>query len=372
MPFHVLTVVGTRPNFIKVTQLERVFAQYGDMFSYKLLHTGQHYDENMSKVFFDQLKLREPDYYLHISGGSPASQMGKIMGALSDVLTEWRVDLIIVVGDVNSTFAAALTANKHGVPIAHLESGLRSRDRDMPEEINRLLTDEITDHFFITESSGLENLQAEGKSPDQLHMVGNTMIDTLVAFEKDIQASPVLDELGVSSGEYALMTMHRPSNVDTEAQLRKVVDIIQYICKKRTLVFPIHPRTRHRMESFGFWDQVQATPNLVIAPPLDYLAFQKLIAHCRYILTDSGGIQEETTFRQVSCITLRENTERPSTVTLGTNVLASLDVTEIEQHISAIEAGTFKPGSQIPPLWDGKATERIVEVIRTHLVAQNS
>ena len=359
----ILTVVGTRPNFIKITQFEKEFAKYPEEFEFKLLHTGQHYDKAMSKVFFEQLQLREPDYYLGIGAGAPGIQMGQIMVELTKVMQEWRPDLIVVVGDVNSTLAAAIAANKLGVRIAHLESGLRSRDRAMPEEINRILTDEITDVFFITEQSGTDNLQADGKAAEQLHFVGNTMIDTLVAFTPEIEASPVLEELGVKEGEYALLTMHRPRNVDFKEQLEKMIRMITFIGEKFPVVFPVHPRTRKRLEEHGLAAEFDAIPNLVQSGPMDYLGFQKLIAKSKVVVTDSGGIQEETTFRQVPCLTIRPNTERPSTITLGTNELLNFDVDIIEDRIGQIEAGTFKHG-EVPPYWDGKATQRIVETLR--------
>lgn len=362
----ILTVVGTRPNFIKITQFEKEFAKYPEEFEFKLLHTGQHYDKAMSKVFFEQLKLREPDYYLGIGAGAPGIQMGQIMEELTKVMQDWRPDLIVVVGDVNSTLAAAIAANKLGVRIAHLESGLRSLDRAMPEEINRILTDEITDVFFITEQSGMDNLKADGKSDEKLHFVGNTMIDTLVAFSPEIEASSVLEDQGVQAGEYALLTMHRPRNVDFKDQLEKMIRMITFIGEKFPVVFPVHPRTRKRLEEHGLIDEFNAIPNLIQSGPMDYLGFQKLIGKARVVVTDSGGIQEETTFRQVPCLTIRPNTERPSTITLGTNELLSFDLDTIEDRIRQIEAGTFKFG-EVPPLWDGKATQRIVETLRNIL-----
>lgn len=359
----ILTVVGTRPNFIKITQFEKEFAKFPEEFEFKLLHTGQHYDKAMSKVFFEQLELREPDYYLGIGAGVPGIQMGQIMVELTKVMQDWRPDLIVVVGDVNSTLAAAVAANKLGVRIAHLESGLRSLDREMPEEINRILTDEITDVFFITEQSGMDNLLADGKSQESLHFVGNTMIDTLVAFSPAIEASPVLEELGVQEGEYALLTMHRPRNVDFKDQLEKMIRMITFIGEKFPVVFPVHPRTRKRLEEHGLVADFDAIPNLIQSGPMDYLGFQKLIAKSKVVVTDSGGIQEETTFRQVPCLTIRPNTERPSTISLGTNELLNFDLDTIEDRIGQIEAGTFKHGG-VPPYWDGKATQRIVETLR--------
>lgn len=363
MKKNILTVVGTRPNFIKITQFEKEFAKYSDEFDFRLLHTGQHYDKAMSKVFFEQLQLREPDYYLGIGAGAPGMQMGQIMIELTKVMQDWRPDLIIVVGDVNSTLAAALAANKLGVRIAHLESGLRSRDLEMPEEINRILTDNITDIFFITEQSGTDNLLAEGMQEDQLQFVGNTMIDTLVAFTPQIEASPVLEELGVEEGGYALLTMHRPRNVDFKDQLEKMIDMIRLIGERFPVVFPVHPRTRKRLEEHGLAETFDAIPNLVQSGPMDYLGFQKLIAKAKVVVTDSGGIQEETTFRKVPCLTIRPNTERPSTIEIGTNELLGFDLVVIADRIARIDAGTFKEGV-VPPLWDGKATQRIVERLR--------
>jgi UDP-N-acetylglucosamine 2-epimerase (non-hydrolysing) len=279
------------------------------------------------------------------------------------VIAAEKPDLVLVVGDVNSTFAAALTANKMGVRIGHLESGLRSFDRSMPEEHNRILTDQLTDHFFITEQSGLDNLRKEGRPEAALHFVGNTMIDTLVAFEPQVQASPVLKELGLGDGGHVLMTIHRPATVDVPKRLSELLDLIVDVCSSgRKVVFPIHPRTVKNIEAFGLKAKVDAIPGLVLTEPLDYFAFQKLVATCVFILTDSGGIQEESTFRRVPCLTLRPNTERPSTVTIGSNELVPLDMATVRAAIARIENGSFKKG-EVPPLWDGHATERIVEVL---------
>lgn len=362
----ILTVVGTRPNFMKITQFEKEFSRNPGEFEYRLLHTGQHYDDNMSNVFFSQLGIRKPDYHLNVESGSPASQIGRIMIGIDEVLRDWRPDLLIVVGDVSSTFAAAVAANKTGTKFAHVESGLRSRDRGMPEEINRILTDEIADLLFITEQSGWDNLLDEGKLKEQLVFVGNTMIDTLVANQEGIAASPILEKLDLTEGEFALMTMHRPATVDNEAGLLKMIAVIDRITEGTRLVFPIHPRTVSRLESFGLYGKLTENPNLTLSEPMDYYAFQKLIHTSKYVITDSGGIQEETTFRQVPCITLRPNTERPSTITLGTNTLLPLDVEQIAEVISQIENGTYKKG-EIPPMWDGKATQRIVEYLRKNL-----
>jgi UDP-N-acetylglucosamine 2-epimerase (non-hydrolysing) len=289
--------------------------------------------------------------------------MAQVMLGLEAVIAEERPDLVMVVGDVNSTLAAAITANKIGVRIGHLESGLRSYDRTMPEEHNRVLTDALTDHFFITEQSGLDHLRQEGRPEEALHVVGNTMIDTLVAFEPQVQASPVLQQLGLGEGGHVLMTIHRPATVDVPERLSALLDLIADVCASgRKVVFPIHPRTVKNIEAFGLKAKADVIQGLVRTEPLDYFAFQKLVATCGFILTDSGGIQEESTFRRVPCLTLRPNTERPITVTLGSNELVPLDMDAVRAAIARIENGSFKKG-KVPPLWDGHATERIVEVL---------
>ncbi len=356
-------IVGTRPNFIKVTQFEKEFNRFPGEFEYKLIHTGQHYDDNMSKLFFQQFKLKKPDMFLQMVGLKPAEQIGKIIIKLAEFFADFQPDLVIVPGDVNSTLAASIAANKTGCLLGHLESGLRSKDRLMPEEHNRILTDQLADHLFVTEQSGLDNLEIEIADNRGIHFVGNTMIDTIVAFDEQIQASPILEKLKVQKGEFALMTMHRPSNVDSKPDLEKMLEIVDFITQRRVLVFPIHPRTSKNLKKFGLLDKIEANKKVILTPPLDYLAFQKLVSTCTFVLTDSGGIQEETTFRQVPCLTLRENTERPSTITLGTNKLMKFDTNLLSKEIEAIESGTYKKG-EIPPNWDGKATRRIVRVIQ--------
>ena len=357
----VLLVVGTRPNFIKVTRFKQVAAQRGTL-DVRIVHTGQHFSASMADVFFTQFGL-VPDRFLHIGAGSPNTQMAQVMLGLEPVIAEEKPDLVLVVGDVNSTLAAAITANKMGVRIGHLESGLRSHDRSMPEEHNRVLTDALTDHFFITEQSGLDHLRQEGRPETALHFVGNTMIDTLVAFEPQVQASPVLQELGLGDGGHVLMTIHRPATVDVPERLAALLDLIADVCAAgRKVVFPIHPRTVKNIEAFGLKAKADAIQGLVRTEPLDYFAFQKLVATCGFILTDSGGIQEESTYRRVPCLTLRPNTERPITVTMGSNELVPLDMDAVRAAIARIEDGTFKQG-EVPALWDGHATERIVQVL---------
>lgn len=355
----ILTVVGTRPNFIKVTQFNRYFNNPEKGFEHKLLHTGQHYDDKMSKVFFEQFDLI-PDFWLNISSGTPNTQMAKIMMGLEETINQYKPDLILVVGDVNSTFAAALTANKMGITIGHIESGLRSEDRTMPEEINRILTDKITDCFFVTEQSGIDNLLNEGINPKQIYFVGNTMIDTLVAYNPQIQQNTITETLNLTQGEFVLMTMHRPATVDSAEGLNDLLSVIEMSTAKYPLVFPIHPRTLNNIEKFGMKERLENIKNLILAPPMDYFAFQKLIHDCKYVITDSGGIQEETTYRRVPCITLRPNTERPVTVTIGTNTLAPFDLSVIREIVQSIEQDTYKKG-EIPPFWDGDATLRIAE-----------
>lgn len=358
--FKLFIIVGTRPNFIKITQFEKELKLYGSFFQYKLIHTGQHFDQNMSQVFFEQLGLREPDFYLNVRDMDVSTQFGNIIVQLGKIFKEEQPDLVIVVGDVNSTAAAAIAANKCGIKVAHLESGLRSGDRSMPEEINRLITDQIADFFFVTEQSGWDHLIKEGINKTRLFMVGNTMIDTMAAFDQVVEQSTILDDLNLIDQPYALMTMHRPANVDHPDGLNQLSQIIEYIISKTPLVFPVHPRTRKNFQKFGF--NFENWPGLVLCDPLDYLAFQKLIAHAKFVLTDSGGIQEETTYKKIPCLTLRENTERPVTISLGSNTLTGMNFESIKRHLDTIESGTYKKGQAIP-LWDGQATQRIVKII---------
>jgi len=357
---NILILVGTRPNFIKVTQFKR-FAHHYPNLNIKIVHTGQHYDAKMADVFFEELDLK-PDYFLNTPSGNPATQIGEIIIRLEKLITEtFCPDLLIVPGDVNSTLAGALTANKMNIPLAHLESGLRSNDRSMPEEINRIITDSISDHCFVTEESGITNLKNEQFS-GQIHFVGNTMIDTLVAFEPKIDQSTVLKELNINHNPYVLMTIHRPSNVDSLEGLNKLMTLIDKLSINHKIVFPVHPRTTAKLEMYGLKPAFDNIQNLILTGPLGYLDFQKLVKHAKLILTDSGGIQEESTYRKVPCLTLRENTERPVTITHGTNTLVPFEVETILGYLNQIENGTYKKG-EIPALWDGNATERILKII---------
>jgi UDP-N-acetylglucosamine 2-epimerase (non-hydrolysing) len=363
----VFILVGTRPNFIKITQFEKEFKRYSDSISYKLIHTGQHFDKNMSEVFFDQLKIKQPDYYLNISSGTPNSQIGNIILELEQIFIEDRPDLLIVVGDVNSTMAGAITANKLGIPFAHLESGLRSYDRSMPEEHNRLVTDVLADYYFITEESGYKNLVADGHDENRLFMVGNTMIDTLAAFDGDIRKSAALRTYGLEEGSYVLMTMHRPSNVDSKEGCQKIIELIKFISQYKKVVFPIHPRALKNFEKFDLSNELNALNDLILLEPLDYLAFQQLVLFSSLVVTDSGGIQEETTYRQIPCLTLRPNTERPITISMGSNTLLDFDLDLIKKEIELIQNSNYKQG-EIPPLWDGNATKRIVDIIASSIL----
>ena len=356
----ILIIVGTRPNFIKVTRFKELIRSYPQL-QVEIVHTGQHWDRNMSEVFFEEFGLK-PDYMLSASAHSVVDQFSSMMSKLSELILEiGKPDLMIVPGDVNSTLASALVANKMGIPLAHLESGLRSFDREMPEEINRLLTDEISDYFFVTEQSGLDHL-AEEKKHGEVFFVGNTMIDTLVHFEPQILKSAIRQQLGIQDKPFILVTLHRPSNVDSPEGQVKIMRLFAELSKKYTIVFPIHPRTRKNFEAADKVAQWLENGNLHLLDPLGYFDFQSLVKHAELILTDSGGIQEESTYRQVPCLTLRENTERPITVDLGTNTLVPFDEALILSLIDQVHEGTYKKG-EIPPLWDGKATERILAAI---------
>lgn len=355
-----LAVVGTRPNFIKVTRLKQVARDRGGI-EVRLLHTGQHADARMSAVFFEEFGLA-PDERLEVPECSAAARMGRLMLALEPAMRAARPDAVLVVGDVDSTLAAAITANKLGLPLAHLESGLRSGDREMPEELNRILTDRITDLLLVTEPSGAENLIREGISEDRIHQVGNAMIDTLVAFDDRIQSSNVLERLGLGTGGHALITIHRPSNVDSTESLARVVDLIAAIAETCKAVFPIHPRTLRGLEASGQIQRLRESRQVVLCEPLGYFDFQKLLATSAVVITDSGGVQEETTYRGIPCLTLRPSTERPITITEGTNELLAFDAGALREAMSRIRSGRFKHG-RVPHLWDGHATERVIDAL---------
>jgi UDP-N-acetylglucosamine 2-epimerase (non-hydrolysing) len=356
--------VGTRPNYIKITQFKKVAAQhFPGKFNIKLVHTGQHFDKAMADVFFKQLDI-EPDYFLNISSLSANIQMAEIMLRLEPLLNEFKPDWVIVPGDVNSTLAAALAAHKCGYKIAHLESGLRSFDRTMPEEINRIITDEISNLFFVTEQSGLDNLKREGKDAGHIFFVGNTMIDTMVAFEEEIAQNKILERIGLQMKEYALVTMHRPATVDNKEGLTKLCNLLQELSNKVKVLFPIHPRTKAKLTAFELLKNIEDNQRIIFTEPLDYFAFQNLISNALFIVTDSGGIQEETTFKKIPCLTLRENTERPITITEGSNSLSTLNEDDVLKKAQEIMDKNYKKG-KIPALWDGYATNRILAIFNS-------
>ena len=350
-----IVVAGARPNFMKIAPLMWEIARRPQL-SARLVHTGQHYDERMSKLFFEQLRIPRPDFDLEVGSGSHAVQTAEVMKRFEPVLLAEQPDAVVVVGDVNSTIACALTSVKLGVPVAHVEAGLRSFDRTMPEEINRILTDSISRWLFVSEASGVENLRREGAAEERIHLVGNVMIDTLVACRDQFNGAS-LAEVPLPAGDYAVLTLHRPANVDQPATLRGLLGAIKRISERIPLVFPVHPRTRKALIECDV-----PLPRVALTEPLGYLQFMKLVAGSRLVLTDSGGIQEETTYLGIPCLTLRKNTERPSTVEHGTNVLVGDDPEEIVR--SALGSLAQPPGRRhVPPLWDGKAAERIVNVL---------
>ncbi|HPR87499.1 MAG TPA: UDP-N-acetylglucosamine 2-epimerase (non-hydrolyzing) [bacterium] len=357
----ILNVVGARPNFMKMAPIHRRMLEH-DSVRPILVHTGQHYDARMSQTFFSELGMPEPDRFLGVGSGTHAEQTGAVMIALEKLLLEIKPDLVVVAGDVNSTLAAALAAAKLYIPIAHVEAGLRSMDRTMPEEINRILTDALARWLFITEQSGWDHLRAEGVPAHRMYFVGNVMIDSLSEHLEKARISPIMEELQVQPGEFALVTLHRPSNVDNPVLLDTILTALETLQQDLRIVFPVHPRTEKMLVQYGFGPRFAAMKNLLRIAPLGYLAFLRLMSAAAYLLTDSGGIQEETTWLNVPCLTLRESTERPITVTLGSNRLVPLQSNAIIEHAAQARAGRLMR-KRIPPLWDGRASERIVNIL---------
>ncbi len=379
----ILLVVGARPNFMKVAPVYKEFKKHPEKIDVRLCHTGQHYDVKMSDVFFQQLGIPEPDYYLGVGSGSHAVQTANIMVEFEKVCHEMKPDVVLVAGDVNSTIACGLVAVKLHIKLGHIEAGLRSFDRTMPEEVNRLLTDAISDYLFVTEKSGLENLNHEGVPDEKIIFTGNCMIDTLVSFLPHLPPSPFSakgipsgernqaggevgeghisglgEEHGVEEGKYILLTFHRPANVDTKEFFVSLKEFVAKYGRDHKIVFPIHPRTRTNMVRFGM--QIE-DPNLILTEPLGYLEFLNMMRHAKVVVTDSGGVQEETTYLGVPCITVRDNTERPITVEVGTNILAGTDFKNVFSALDDLMAGKVKKG-ETPELWDGRAASRVVEV----------
>lgn len=366
----VILVVGARPNFIKVSPIIREMGKYPEIFEPLLVHTGQHYDSNMSDMFFEDLGLSEPDVYLGVGAGSQAVQSAKIMIEFEKVLLGRKPDLVIVVGDVNSTLACSIVAAKFGVRLAHVEAGLRSFDRTMPEEINRVVTDSLSDLLFTTCEDANENLKREGVAGEKIYFVGNVMIDTLLEFKARAE---IFDGIRVNKKDYALLTLHRPGNVDDQGVFGGIVEALRDISKKIPILFPAHPRTLKQIKAFGyegcfnFLDagsscSIDADFSINLLNPLSYLQFLRLMLNAKFVLTDSGGIQEETTILGIPCLTLRENTERPITIREGTNILVGKDKAKITAEAMKILDGAGKTGG-VPKFWDGKAAQRIVEVL---------
>jgi len=352
-------IAAARPNFMKIAPLYHALAKEV-WASPVIVHTGQHYDLNMSDTFFHDLGLPEPHIHLNVGSGTHAEQTGKVLIAYEKVLLAKRPDLVVVVGDVNSTMAATLTAVKLGIKVAHLEAGLRSFDRTMPEEINRIVTDSLADLLWTPSPDGDENLLREGVAPDKIQRVGNIMIDSLEMLRSRIEKENICDKLELTPTGYGLVTLHRPANVDDPALLRGICQALQRVAEKITLVFPVHPRTRKSLDSFGLLDGLGSHPGLHLTNPISYIPFMNLVFNCRFVLTDSGGIQEETTYLGIPCLTLRPNTERPITVTQGTNRLCALQ--DIEVNIENILKNANQSRT-VPDLWDGHTAARVCKSI---------
>lgn len=365
----IINVVGARPNFMKIAPIVAECDRSNRIESL-LVHTGQHYDEKMSGLFFRELGIPEPDVNLEVGSASHAVQTAKIMKAFEPVVLEYRPDAVLVVGDVNSTVACGLVAVKLGIKLVHVEAGLRSFDRSMPEEINRVVTDSISDFLFCTEQSGVENLLHEGVSKDKIHLVGHVMIDTLLHNLEKARQSTILDELSsqgrIDGDGFAVLTMHRPSNVDDPVVFSRILDALEIIQQDIPILFPIHPRTRGNLVTLGLQRRIEELPRLHLLEPLGYLDFLRLTSSAKVVLTDSGGIQEETTILKVPCITLRENTERPVTAAIGSNQIVGTNAERIiTAYRNAISGNWRQP--QIPPLWDGRAANRIIQVLLEQL-----
>ncbi len=357
----IINVVGARPNFMKIGPLMAEFIKHSQIEAI-LVHTGQHYDEKMSDLFFRQLEIPEPDINLEVGSASQTVQTAEIMKRFEPVVLEHKPDVILVVGDVNSTIACGLVAVKSGVKLAHVEAGLRSFDRSMPEEINRVLTDSISDLLFCTEQSGIDNLLREGIPQEKIFFVGNVMIDTLLKNKGKADDSNILNRLNLDNNDFAVVTLHRPSNVDNMIVFNQILDALEVIQNDMPVIFPIHPRTHRNLYSMSLGNRIDAMTGLHLLDPLGYLDFLKLMSSAKIVLTDSGGIQEEATILKVPCLTLRENTERPITVEVGSNHIVGMETEKIIDAFTQVRNNGLRE-LQIPPLWDGRAAERIVEIL---------
>jgi len=357
----IVNVVGARPNYMKIAPIYRAMEEYPEIQSC-IVHTGQHYDHAMSDLFFNQLELPEPHYHLGVGSASHGEQTGKIMIAFEPILAELKPDVVVVVGDVNSTIACGLVATKMGIRLAHVEAGLRSFDRTMPEEINRVMTDQISDYLFTTEASAHENLKMEGIKKGKIFFVGNVMIDSLLRHRKKAAGGDALRNLGLEPNNYVLVTLHRPSNVDDRDMLVQLISALCDLSEKVPVVFPLHPRTRSRVQAFGLEDMFNRSHGFVLTEPLGYLDFVQCMDNALVVVTDSGGVQEESTVLGVPCITVRDNTERPVTVSEGTNVVVGRNPTRLLEEAFRVLRGEGKKG-RVPALWDGSAAERIVRIL---------
>jgi UDP-N-acetylglucosamine 2-epimerase (non-hydrolysing) len=360
----VINVAGARPNFMKVAPIVAAMKRRPENFQPLLVHTGQHYDEAMSETFFRDLEMPKPDVYLGVGSGSHAAQTAAVMQAFEPVVMKVKPDWVIVVGDVNSTLACALVCAKLGVKVAHVEAGLRSRDRTMPEEINRLLTDQIADLLLTPSQDADANLRAEGVSEKRISFVGNVMIDSLLRYQLVANKSTIREHLDLKNKDYAVLTLHRPSNVDQLQTLAGIVDALEEIGKRLPIVFPVHPRTVKMIAESGLSARVKNAAGLRLVEPQGYLDFLQLLSGARLVLTDSGGIQEETTVLGIPCVTLRENTERPITVELGTNIIAGTEPANITRvAFAALDDPPNRSAQRVPPLWDGHTADRILDAL---------
>jgi UDP-N-acetylglucosamine 2-epimerase (non-hydrolysing) len=359
----VINVAGARPNFMKIAPIVAAMKRRADEFQPYLVHTGQHYDAAMSDLFFRDLGMSEPDIYLGVGSASHAVQTATVMTSFEPIVQELKPDWVVVVGDVNSTLACALVCAKLGIKVAHVEAGLRSRDRSMPEEINRLVTDQIADLLLTPSQDGDDNLRAEGIPTDRIRFVGNIMIDSLFSSLKRAEGSTIRQQLNLVDKPYAVLTLHRPSNVDDRPTFTRLVMALEAIAAQIPIVFPAHPRTQRMIGELGLDSRIQQTRNLMVIDPVGYLDFLNLMSGARLVLTDSGGIQEETTALGIPCLTLRENTERPITVEMGTNTIVGTDTEKIKASASAALSGSSKSRAGVPPLWDGATADRILDAI---------
>lgn len=359
----VINVVGARPNFMKVAPIVEAMKRREQEFTPLVVHTGQHYDAAMSDSFFRDLELPQPNVYLGVGSASHAAQTAAVMERFEAVVIKEKPDWVIVVGDVNSTLASALVSVKLGVKVAHVEAGLRSRDRTMPEEINRLLTDQIADLLFTPSEDAGDNLRAEGIPAERIRFVGNVMIDSLVKHMPRAQESTVVNDLGLSEQDYAVLTLHRPSNVDDANTFARILEALEEISNRLPIIFPVHPRTKKTLAALGFAERIERAKDLRLIEPLGYIDFLGLCGKARLVLTDSGGIQEETTVMGIPCVTLRETTERPITVELGTNVVAGTDPQRIAETAFAALDRAKPENTSVPPLWDGHTAERILDAL---------